>query len=328
MKIVEVITSAPNFSTIKAVAESVEAEDFRSTPPDDNGEQFLRLLVSDDKLQRTLDLLQSALATQTGSHILVLPVETALPPPPEAEGKKEDEATATREALYAEVERSSALSTNYLILITLSTIVAAIGMIENSVSAVIGAMVIAPLLGPNVALAFGSSLGDLKLMRKAAFSLLAGISLAIALSALIGLVWPFPLNSHELLSRTTPNYEAIALALASGAAAALSLTTGLSSVLVGVMVAVALLPPASALGLFLGAHEFAFASAAALLLAVNVVCVNLACKLVFLAKNIRPRTWVEKERAKRSTLIYFIVWGVTLGLLILIIFFRNKTLHG
>ncbi len=98
--------------------------------------------------------------------------------------------------------------------------------------------------------------------------------------------------------------------------------------MVGVMVAVALLPPASALGLFLGAHEFAFASAATLLRAVNAVCVNLACKLVFLAKTILPRTWVEKERAKRSTLIYFIVWSVTLGLLILIIFFRNKTLHG
>ena len=323
MKIIEVIAPTPHFDTVKAVADAVAADDFRAAPPAEDGAQFMRLLISDDKLQRALDLLQNALGSQPGVHILVLGVETALPRPPEAESKQEDEATAAREALYEEVEKNSRLSNNYLILITLSTVVAAIGMIENNVSAVIGAMVIAPLLGPNLALGFGTALGDLSLMRKAAASLLVGIGLAVGLSALLGAVWPGALTSPELLARTSPNYDAIALALASGAAAALSLTTGLSSVLVGVMVAVALLPPASALGLFVGEREFGLATGAALLLAVNIVCVNLASKLVFLAKNIRPRTWVDQERARRATVIYLLVWGVTLGLLVLILYFRN-----
>ena len=64
------------------------------------------------------------------------------------------------------------------------------------------------------------------------------------------------------------------LALASGAAA-LSLTTGLSSVLVSVMVAVALLPPAVTLGLMLGYGDFNLALGAGLLLAINLVCVNM-----------------------------------------------------
>jgi len=66
------------------------------------------------------------------------------------------------------------------------------------------------------------------------------------------------------------------------AAAALSLTTGLSSVLVGVMVAVALLPPAATLGIMLGQGNMSLAIGAGLLLAVNIVSVNLASKIVFL----------------------------------------------
>jgi len=64
----------------------------------------------------------------------------------------------------------------------------------------------------------------------------------------------------------------ILLVLASGAAAALSLTTGLSGVPVGVMVAVALLPPAAVLGILLGNGNPALAMSAGLLLAVNIVC--------------------------------------------------------
>ncbi|MDD3620380.1 MAG: DUF389 domain-containing protein, partial [Desulfobulbaceae bacterium] len=110
---------------------------------------------------------------------------------------------------------------------------------------------------------------------------------------------------------------------ASGAAAALSLTTGLSSVLVGVMVAVALLPPAAALGLMLGQGRIDLAVGAGLLLGINIVCINLASKIVFFLKDIRPRTWLEKEKAKRAMVVYTAVWLVTLLLLILAIYARR-----
>ncbi len=105
---------------------------------------------------------------------------------------------------------------------------AAIGLIENNVAVLIGAMVIAPLLAPNLALSLGTALGDMPLMRKSVQTLLAGILLAVSLSAGLGLLWPTDLASHELMSRTEAGLDSVALALASGAAAALSLTTGAS----------------------------------------------------------------------------------------------------
>jgi uncharacterized membrane protein len=114
--------------------------------------------------------------------------------------------------------------------------------------------------------------------------------------------------------------DSVALALASGAAAALSLTTGLSSVLVGVMVAVALLPPAVTLGIMLGVEDFNRALGAGLLLAINIVCVNLAIKVVFFVKGIRPRTWWEKKKAKRAMAIYILGWIVTLIFLVAFIY--------
>ncbi|MDZ7803496.1 DUF389 domain-containing protein [Thiohalophilus sp.] len=95
---------------------------------------------------------------------------------------------------------------------------------------------------------------------------------------------PLNFDSQELLLRTDVGLEGIALALASGMAAGLSLTSGVSATLVGVMVAVALLPPAATLGLMLGAGNYQYALGALLLLAVNVVCVNLAESVQILVK--------------------------------------------
>jgi uncharacterized membrane protein len=130
----------------------------------------------------------------------------------------------------------------------------------------------------------------------------------VSLSFFIGLVSPLPLDSPELLARTNVGLDSVALALASGAAAVLSITTGLPSVLVGVMVAVALLPPAAALGLMLAGEQFTLATGAGLLLAVNVVCLNLSAKLVFLIRGVRPRTWWEKKKARRATVVYIAIW--------------------
>lgn len=62
---------------------------------------------------------------------------------------------------------------------------------------------------------------------------------------------------------------------------------------------------------------------AGLLLTVNVVCVNLAIKVVFFVKGIRPRTWSEKKKAKRAMVIYILVWLVTLIILVFIIYSRR-----
>ncbi|WP_455198054.1 TIGR00341 family protein [Kaarinaea lacus] len=320
MKYIEIIADAGNTDTIAAIAEKAEAIDFRSGITGDDNVQQSRILVNDDKLQPVLDTLQNTLGTQEKVHIVVLPVETSLPKQDKDRDKQESSAIATREALIEEATRNTRLNLNFLILVFLSTIVAAIGLIENNVAVVIGAMVIAPLLGPNLALSLGTALGDINLVKKSISTLLSGITLAVLLAAVIGNLWPDTPASPELMARTVAGLDSAVLALASGAAAALSLTTGLSSVLVGVMVAVALLPPATTLGIMLGQANYGLAIDAGLLLAINIVCVNLASKIVFFMKGVRPRTSHEKARASRRMIVYILGWIIALLILMLAIY--------
>jgi uncharacterized hydrophobic protein (TIGR00341 family) len=250
-------------------------------------------------------------------------VDATLPAGQSEKEKTQDTASSSREAMYAAVDKNARLDVNYIVLVILSTVVAAIGLVEDNVAVVIGAMVIAPLLGPNLAFGLGTALGDVHLMNRSLNSLLAGLAIAISLSFLIGILWPFA-DTAELLARTELGFDSLALALASGAAAALSLTTGLPSVLVGVMVAVALLPPAATVGLTLSHGQLDYALGASLLLAANIVCLNLAAKLVFLVKGIRPRTWTEKTKAKKAMTVYIMVWILTLLLLAAAIVIRSQ----
>jgi uncharacterized hydrophobic protein (TIGR00341 family) len=191
---------------------------------------------------------------------------------------------------------------------------------------VIGAMVIAPLLGPNMALALATALGDTELIWKSLKTGAVGFVVALGLSMLIGKLWHLNFDSRELLARTDVGLDSVALALASGAAAVLSLSTGLPSVLVGVMVAVALLPPTATMGLLLGAGKMKLAVGAGLLLAVNVVCINLSAKVTFLARGIKPRTGLEKQKARQSMITYIVFWVVALSILIVAIYLRHRAL--
>ena len=325
MKYVEVVVAAGSAETIERIAEKAKAEDCRRGVEGEDGQLAIRMLVSNDKLQWVLDALQHILGAQPSAKVLVLPVEAHWP---RRDSKSSEGPTASREALYHSVERSARLNRDYLLLVVLSTFVAAIGLVENNVAVIIGAMVIAPLLGPNLALSLGTALGDLGLVREAAVTLVVGILLAMAISFGLGYFWLEDLSSSELMARTLAGWDTVALALASGAAAALSLSTGLSSVLVGVMVAVALLPPAATVGLLLGYGEPGLALGAALLLAVNVVCVNLASKTVFFFKGVNPRTWLEKETARRAMRVYLAGWLVLLTVLMLVIYARGTLVAG
>ena len=324
MKYIEVIADTGSAPTIAAIAEKVDASDFRLGSVGDDGMQIMRLIVADDKVQNALDKLQHILGAQPYAKIIVLPVEVALPRPEVEKEKEEKKAPATREALYNEIEKSAQLNKNYILLVALSTSVAAIGLIENNGAVVVGARVIAPLLGPNLAFALGTALGDVDLMKKSGLTVALGIFLAIALALAIGLLWPFKISSPELMARTDVGFDSILLALASGAAASISLTTGLPSVLVGVMVAVALLPPAATFGIMLGKGNIDLAIGAGLLLAINVVCVNLSSKIVFLFKGVRPRTWLEKAQARRSMFVFVLMWLVTLIILVVSIYARQE----
>jgi uncharacterized hydrophobic protein (TIGR00341 family) len=214
----------------------------------------------------------------------------------------------------------------------LSTIVATIGLIDDNIAVVIGAMVIAPLLGPALALAFAASVGDrallLRALRAAAVGLILPVIIAVALGLLIAQVVPVEMTTQQIATRTTVGLSAVALALASGAAAALSITGGVSAALVGVMVAAALLPPAATVGIALSVRAFDAAIGAAMLLGVTVICVTLAAIGVFLANGVRPRRWFERKGATQSATVTVIALAVALAGLVVAIVGGGRLLAG
>jgi uncharacterized hydrophobic protein (TIGR00341 family) len=324
LRLISVSLSSKDADAILAHAEAHGASGLRvhreTQAPD---RVTVEMIAGDEHRQDLLDAIQRTLVARNDWQISLLPVETTIPLPA-SEEETEDKADEngkrakkvgglSREEILNQVWSQAQIGRNYIVFVILSAVVAAFGMIADNVAVVIGAMVIAPLLGPMLAFAVGVALGEERLMLRATGAAAVGIALAFLLGLAIGALWPILPDSHELLARTEVGFDGIAIALASGAAAALSLVTGLSSALVGVMVAVALLPPVTASGIFLGAGDGANALDALLLLGVNIVCVNLAAQSVMLLRGITPRTWFEKRKARRGSLIYAAIW---LGLLL------------
>ena len=318
MKIVEVIAEESSAETLRALAAKAQAVEYRRMELNEDGLLRVRMCIKNDQLQSVLDRLQTLLGAQPYHRILVIPGDISLPLAEEPERAREDAAPAVRAALFEEMEKNSRLDRNYLLLVALSTIVAAVGLIENNVAVLVGAMVIAPLLGPNLALSFGTTIGAANLVKRSLAALAAGVLLALLLGAAIGFTWPQTIERFELLARTRVGLDSVALALAAGAAGALSMSSGVSSALVGVMVAVALLPPATAMGICIGQGQWDWANGAGLLLAVNIVCLNLASKLVLILRGFSPRRFYEKERARRATVRVIMGWAITLVILLLL----------
>jgi uncharacterized hydrophobic protein (TIGR00341 family) len=283
---------------------------------------MVEILLPAEKAEAVLDELESRYRGMEGFRILVLNVEAALPRPepepekpaetPDEEPPKRGPARISRHELYDGVSEYARLGNAYLVMIALSSVVAAIGIWRNSVAVIIGAMVIAPLFGPNVSLAFATTLGDGQLGRRALRTNVIGILLALGLSFGLGALLHVSPEGPELLARAQVGLADVVLALAAGAAGALALTTGVHTPLVGVMVAVALLPPLVAVGLCAGAGLWKMSGGAAMLFFTNVICVNLAAVGTFLFQGIRPRTWWEADRARRAARNSLMVWVLLL----------------
>ncbi|MCP5300856.1 MAG: TIGR00341 family protein [Chromatiaceae bacterium] len=330
MRLIEIVADTGHTDTLAGIADQFEITDYWWGAPAEDGRRSFRMLVSDSTRQPVMDALQKLFGGSETHRIVVLPVDTYLPREPEDDASV---AKATREELYAQIEKGARIDSNFLLLVLLSTIVAAIGLVEDNVAVVIGAMVIAPLLGPILALAFSSTLGDGVLMWRSLRTGITGLALAFLTALLIGLAWPSDIARGELLiasgeivARTDVGIDGMTLALVSGAAAVLSLTTGLSTTLVGVMVAVALLPPTATTALLFGAGHIELALGAALLLAVNIVCVIVAAKVVFMLKGVQPRTWYERTKARQSTLLSGLFWAALLLVLLAVVVARHRVL--
>ena len=292
-----------------------------------------KVLLPVEKTEPLMDRFDQAFTGVEGFNLVLLNVEAELPrrDRDETDGVLDSDRLEktplriSREELYVKISANMRPNGVYIAMVVLSTIVAGIGLLNNNVAVIIGAMVVAPLLGPNVGLAFATTLGDPPLMRDALKSNALGIAIAFALALVMGFSFEVDPENSEILSRSQVGISDIFLALAAGCAGVLSFTSGLSSALIGVMVAVALLPPLVVVGLLTGAGQTSQATGALLLLLTNIICLNLAGVTTFLVQGIRPRSWWKAGKARRATRRALLLWtGLLLLLTVLILVAKNR----
>ncbi|HUV24832.1 MAG TPA: TIGR00341 family protein [Methanomassiliicoccales archaeon] len=333
-RLIEVIVPKGRSHRIPDIMKEHEKLDmWEETLPDDRT-NFIILVKAED-VEPILDDLEGQLAWAEGFRVILLPVEASLPRPKEPEEKKKEEEAEepekkkrvplriSREELYNDITEMTDVNTTFLSLIVISAVVAAIGLYTNNVAVIIGAMVIAPMLGPNVAFSLATTLGDRELAFKSQKANLIGISMAVLFAVIMGLIFNVDPTTFEIASRTSAGLPDVLLALASGTAGVLSITVGVATALVGVMVAVALVPPLVTFGLLLAGGYWDLAAGAGMLFLINLICINLSGVMVFMVKGITPRRWWEAEKAKKSARNSMMLWTALLLLLIIAILFSQ-----
>ncbi|MDD3269944.1 MAG: TIGR00341 family protein [Syntrophomonadaceae bacterium] len=226
--------------------------------------------------------------------------------------------------IYRTICQLSQPTFSFYLLVVLSTIIASFGLLAGSTAVVIGAMLVAPLMGPIFGIGLGVSNGDTRLTKTAIFSELIGIIMVITIAVLIGLI-PIRLGlTPEILSRTQPNIYDIIIALFSGFAGAYALVDEkIGSALPGVAIATALVPPLAACGICLALQEWSLAGGAFLLFFVNLIAIELAAAMIYWLYRLveLPNKDIASFRA------FFRRFWLSISILIFVAIFMTKSLQ-
>jgi uncharacterized hydrophobic protein (TIGR00341 family) len=225
--------------------------------------------------------------------------------------KEDSEERIARQELVARAEELASALPTYVVMTVVSAVIATAGLLLDSPATVVGSMVIAPLIGPAMAAAVGSVVDDPDLFRRGVSLQILGVVLSIVAATafavfvqVTNLVPPGidPLSLAEVEERLAPNFLSLAVALGAGVAGAVSLMTGVSTALVGVMIAVALIPPAATVGIGIAYGEPTLAIGSAVLVAVNILSINLAALVVLWYGGYRPEHFFRQGQARAATL--------------------------
>lgn len=313
---------------VKKVLDIAENSDLKAAHVRSAGDIDLVIItVPDDLVDEFIGTLKDTGIDKIGT-VTILPIHASIS---NIEFEKKP-AIAPSQEIIESARKATYLTRGYIFMIVVSAFVATLGLMMNSTAIVIGAMVIAPLLGPSIATSVGTVMGDTALFRRGILSTTLGLLIVIIAAALTA----FFVNSLQLLpplvditledlpsemaERTTLNILIVGLALASGAAGAYSFAEKKGEILVGVMIAVALVPPASIVGIGIALLDMDFIINSGLILAVNVFCINIAGTLVFWQLGIKPGGFLEMMFSKKDikkrlgvTLIILIILGAILG---------------
>ncbi|TFG65062.1 MAG: TIGR00341 family protein [Spirochaetales bacterium] len=209
------------------------------------------------------------------------------------------ESTVRKYATYEAVIANATESPEFYILLILSCLIATFGLYQNSPAVIIGAMIVAPLMGPILGFSAGVLWGSGKVIANTLLTLVKGVVIVLAITFLITYAIPYISITDEMLGRTRPSFADILIAIASGLIGAYAYANNrISSAIPGVAVAVALMPPLCTVGIGLGMFNLEIAKGAALLFAINLVCISLAALVVFYLIKLNPEDEESEEFGK------------------------------
>jgi uncharacterized hydrophobic protein (TIGR00271 family) len=223
------------------------------------------------------------------------------------------------EELVRDADQSSYSSLDFLVLIIVSAMLAAFGLILNSNAVIIGAMLVAPLMTPLIAFATGLVVGNLTIMRQAAGTLLQGILASLLVALLVGWISSTSIVTSEMAGRGNVTFLDMGVALASGIIGAYAKARkDIPSALAGVAIAAALMPPLVTVGLAISFREWALAQGASLLFLTNIVSITLAAWVTFLWLGLRPGKRYDPAATRRaSTLLVVLLVTILVALTLL-----------
>jgi uncharacterized hydrophobic protein (TIGR00271 family) len=217
----------------------------------------------------------------------------------------DDRRAAVSEGLDFEPPEAVNKRVSYSLMLGLSVIIATLAVLQDSTAVIIGAMLIAPLMTPIMAMAAGVVGGWRDRVGSAAailvLSVAASIGLAWIVAEWVPALVPLGVNS-QVQGRIQPTVVDLLIALAAGAAGAYAtVDKRVSSSIAGVAIAVALVPPLSIVGVTLHGRQYDWAAGAMLLFTTNFVAIFIAGVVVFALVGFVPfRTFYEKRRNVRA----------------------------
>ncbi|MFB6084394.1 MAG: TIGR00341 family protein [Halorientalis sp.] len=240
------------------------------------------------------------------------------------EEEEVDEGRIAREELLSRAEELAPTLRTYTAMTVISAIIATAGLLLDSPAVVVGSMVIAPLIGPAMAASVGTVLDEDDLFVRGVKLQVLGMTIAVVSAAVFAV---FVRYAHlippgieitevpEIRERLAPDFLSLVVALGAGVAGALSLSSGVSAAIVGVMIAVALIPPAATVGIGVAWGLPMVSVGAGVLALVNGLSINVAAIGVLWYNGYRPRHWFKLDEARSAVLKRVAVLVVAIAVL-------------
>ena len=199
--------------------------------------------------------------------------------------------------------RSSIPSFSFCFLLMLSSVIATLGLLADSAATIIGAMIIAPLMGPIVSVAYAMVAANRRLLRRSLLTSAIGAIITIFTSLITIQLVGLEAVGSEVTARANPSLIDLGVALAAGAAGGFANSRRtIADTLPGVAIAVALVPPLSAVGIGLALGHSSLAGGALLLFTTNFTGIIFSGGLVFLCQG-----YGSIKRAQRGLSISMVV---------------------